>query len=33
MSMEELGPVLSNQLAQVAIKYWSEESKKSGSGD
>ena len=33
MSMEELWPVLSNQLAQVAIKYWSEESKKSDSGD
>ena len=27
MSEEELGPAISSQLAEVAIKYWSEESK------
>ena len=27
MSEEELGPAISNQLAEMAIKYWSEESK------
>ena len=27
MSEEELGPVISSQMAEVAMKYWSEESK------
>ena len=27
MSKEELGPAISSQLADVAMKYWSEESK------
>ena len=27
MSEEELGPAISSQLAEVAMKYWSEESK------